>query len=178
MSTSIDLSSYIIDIPNYPKPGVVFKDLTPLFANPEPFQHLINLIKDAYADEGITHVIGAEARGFMLGAPLALAMGCGFVPARKPHKLPRETFSQTYELEYGTDELQIHVDALPEGARVLVVDDLIATGGTAVASAQLAERAGATVVGFAFILELGFLSPRTQLEAFPEAKITSLLIAE
>ena len=117
-----DFERLIVDIPDYPEPGVVFKDITPLFSDAEAFQALVKDIADHFRDAGITKVVGAEARGFMLGAPVALELGAGFVPARKPGKLPRETFSETYSLEYGTDELEMHVDALAPNDRVLVVD--------------------------------------------------------
>ena len=155
-----DFESRIIDIPDYPEPGVVFKDITPLFDDAEALAALVDAIAGHFAGRGVTKVVGAEARGFLVGAPVAYRLGCGFVPARKPGKLPRAVYSQTYDLEYGTDELQMHQDALTEGDRVLVVDDLVATGGTAVAAAKLVEQTGAEVEGFAFILELEFLKPR------------------
>ena len=158
--SAFDFESRIVDIPDYPEPGVVFKDITPLFDDAEALRAVIDAIADHFADRGITKVIGAEARGFMVGAPVAYRLGCGFVPARKPGKLPREVYSQSYSLEYGTDELQIHQDALTSDDHVLIVDDLIATGGTTIAAAKLAEQAGASVAGFGFILELAFLNPR------------------
>lgn len=158
--SAFDFESRIVDIPDYPEPGVVFKDITPLFDDAEALRAVIDAIADHFADRGITKVVGAEARGFMVGAPVAYRLGCGFVPARKPGKLPREVYSQSYSLEYGTDELQIHQDALSSDDHVLIVDDLIATGGTAIAAAKLAEQAGASVAGFGFILELAFLNPR------------------
>lgn len=158
--SAFDFESRIVDIPDYPEPGVVFKDITPLFDDAEALRAVIDAIADHFADRGITKVVGAEARGFMVGAPVAYRLGCGFVPARKPGKLPREVYSQSYSLEYGTDEPQIHQDALTSDDHVLIVDDLIATGGTAIAAAKLAEQAGASVAGFGFILELAFLNPR------------------
>ena len=158
--SEFDFESRIVDIPDYPEPGVVFKDITPLFDDAEALKAVVDELADHFADRGITKVVGAEARGFLVGVPVAYRLGCGFVPARKPGKLPREVFSQTYSLEYGTDELQIHKDALTADDRVLIVDDLIATGGTAVATAKLVEQSGAAVEGFAFILELCFLNPR------------------
>lgn len=155
-----DFESLIIDIPDYPEPGVVFKDITPLFDDARGLAAVVDAMADHFAGRGVTKVVGAEARGFLVGAPLAYRLGCGFVPARKPGKLPRAVYSQTYDLEYGTDELQMHQDALDADDRVLIVDDLVATGGTAVAAAKLAEQAGATVEGFSFILELEFLKPR------------------
>ena len=158
--SSIDLESYIVDIPDYPEPGVIFKDITPLLASPKGLAASIDEIADHFLEAGITKVIGSEARGFLVGAPVAYRLGAGFVPARKPGKLPRDVFSQQYALEYGTDQLEIHKDALGPDDRVLVVDDLVATGGTTIATAQLAEKAGAEVVAFAFILELAYLNPR------------------
>lgn len=152
--------NYIADIPDYPEPGVVFKDITPLLASPEAFKAAIDDIAKHFADKGITKVVGAEARGFLVGAPVAYKLGAGLIPARKPGKLPRETFSESYALEYGTDELQIHKDAIVPGDKVLILDDLVATGGTSVASAKLVEKAGGEVIGFGFILELAFLDPR------------------
>ena len=125
-----DFESKVIDIPDYPEPGVVFKDITPLFQDPEAFTALVDDIAAHFADKGITKVVGAEARGFLIGPPVAYKLGVGFIPARKPGKLPREVYSESYSLEYGSDELQIHKDALVPGDKVLVVDDLIATGGT------------------------------------------------
>lgn len=158
--SEFDFESRIVDIPDYPEPGVVFKDITPLFDDAEALHAVIDAIADHFAGAGITKVVGAEARGFLVGVPVAYKLGCGFVPARKPGKLPREVYSESYSLEYGTDEIQIHRDALTPEDRVLVVDDLVATGGTAIAAARLVEQSGAEVEGFAFILELAFLKPR------------------
>ena len=155
-----DFASKVISIPDYPEPGVIFKDITPLFSDAETFAALVDDFANHFADKGITKVIGAEARGFLIGPPVAYKLGAGFIPARKPGKLPREVYSESYALEYGTDELQIHKDALEPGDKVLIVDDLIATGGTAVAMGRLAQRGGAEVVGFSFIMELAFLNPR------------------
>lgn len=158
--SDFDFESIVISIPDYPEPGVVFKDVTPLFQDPSAFRALVDAIADHFSTRGITKVVGAEARGFLIGPPVAYRLGAGFVPARKPGKLPREVYTESYSLEYGTDELQIHRDALDGNDRVLIVDDLIATGGTAVAAARLARKSGADVVGFSFILELAFLNPR------------------
>ena len=157
---NFDYESLIVDIPDYPEPGVVFKDITPLFSDAQGFANVIDDIADHFMGRGITKVVGAEARGFMLGAPIAYRLGVGFVPARKPGKLPREVYSQSYALEYGTDELQIHKDSLDANDRVLIIDDLVATAGTTVASAKLVEQTGATIEAFAFGLELAFLNPR------------------
>ncbi len=150
----------IVDILDYPEPGVIFKDITPLLADSQGLAAVIDDISDHFLKAGITKVVGAEARGFLVGAPVAYRLGAGFVPARKPGKLPRAVYSAKYALEYGTDELEIHRDALGPGDRVLIVDDLVATAGTAVATAKLIERTGAELVGFSFILELAFLKPR------------------
>ncbi len=174
--SDFDFESHIIDIPDYPEPGVVFKDITPLFDDPQALAAVVEQIADHFADRGITKVVGAEARGFLVGVPVAYRMGCGFVPARKPGKLPREVYSQTYSLEYGTDELQMHVDALTPEDRVLIVDDLVATGGTAVATARLVEQSGAKVEGFSFILELAFLSPREVIaKDYPQTEVHTLV---
>jgi adenine phosphoribosyltransferase len=152
----MNLESYIRDIPDFPKEGIVFKDITPLLASPEGFRQAIDTIADAFADDGITKVLGAEARGFIFGGALAYKLGAGFIPARKPGKLPWETTKAEYALEYGTDVLEMHLDAIGEGDVVLIVDDVLATGGTAAAKAQLAASTGATVAGLAFLIELDF----------------------
>lgn len=173
--TDFDFESLIIDIPDYPTPGVVFKDITPIFLNPEAFNELINAIADEFEEAGITKVVGAEARGFMLGAPVAYRLGVGFVPARKPNKLPRETVSVEYELEYGTAELHIHKDAITEDDVILIVDDLIATGGTIIAQVKLVESFGAKLAGVASLLELEFLNPREAISKETDAKYFSLV---
>ncbi len=150
----------IVDILDYPEPGVIFKDITPLLADEQGLAAVIDDISDHFLKAGITKVVGAEARGFLVGAPVAYRLGAGFVPARKPGKLPRAVYSAKYALEYGTDELEIHRDALGPGDRVLIVDDLVATAGTAMATARLVEETGAELVGFSFLLELAFLKPR------------------
>lgn len=158
--SSIDLESFIVDIPDYPEPGVIFKDITPLISSPVGLAAAIDEMADHFIGKGITKVVGAEARGFLVGTPIAYRLAAGFVPARKPGKLPREVYTQQYALEYGTDELQIHKDALTPDDRVLIVDDLIATGGTTIATAQLVEQTRAEIVGFSYILELAYLKPR------------------
>jgi adenine phosphoribosyltransferase len=156
----IDYESLIADIPDYPEPGVIFKDITPLLADEQALASIIDDISDHFMKAHITKVVGAEARGFLIGAPVAYRLGAGFVPARKPGKLPRDVYRAEYALEYGTDVLEIHKDALTPDDRVLIVDDLVATAGTAVATAKLIERTGASLAGFAFVLELSFLGPR------------------
>lgn len=172
---AFDFESLITDIPDYPEPGVVFKDITPLLKDPDGFAAVIDAIADRFAGRGITKVVGAEARGFMVGAPVAYRLHAGFVPARKPGKLPRETYRQSYDLEYGTDALEIHRDALQPGDVVLVVDDLIATGGTVGATVKLIEQAGATMAGFGFLLELAFLHPRDVVAQVSDAEVFSLV---
>ncbi len=171
----VDLSQYIRDIPDFPKEGIIFKDITPLLASPEGFRAAIDTLATAFSGDGVTKVLGAEARGFIFGGALAYELGAGFVPARKPGKLPWLTTKTEYELEYGTDALEIHADALTPGDRVLIVDDVLATGGTAAAKKALVDAAGATTVGFAFLIELDFLKGREKLEG---AKIVSLIHVE
>ena len=170
-----DFESLIASIPDYPKPGVVFKDITPLMSDAEGFAAVIKALADPFRDAGVTKVIGAEARGFMVGAPVAVELGAGFVPARKPGKLPRETVSQEYDLEYGTDELQVHADAIKPGDKVLLVDDLVATGGTMVAQVKLIERLDAELVGIAGLIELEFLNPRAILAKVTDKPLHTLV---
>lgn len=171
----MNLEAYIRDIPDWPKPGVMFKDITPLLADPEAFRACIDALAAPYSDKGITKVLGAEARGFILGGALAYHLGAGFIPARKPGKLPWSTTSAEYSLEYGTNTLEMHVDAVGPGDRVLIIDDVLATGGTAAAKAALVTLAGAEVAGFAFLMELDFLHGREKLGDLP---ITSLMHVE
>jgi adenine phosphoribosyltransferase len=158
MPTWTDL---IRDIPDFPKAGILFKDITPVLADAQGFADAINTMATPWRDVALDAVVGVEARGFILGAALARELGVGFVPVRKPGKLPAHTLSLDYGLEYGRDRLEIHVDAMPAGARVLVVDDVLATGGTLKAAVRLAEQQGARVVGTAVLVELGFLQART-----------------
>ena len=168
-----DFESKIVSIPDYPTPGVIFKDVTTLFKDAEAFGALVDEIAEAFEGKGITKVVGAEARGFMLGAPVAYRLKAGFVPARKPGKLPRATISEDYALEYGTATLELHEDALDKDDVVLVVDDLMATGGTAVAQVKLVERLGAHVAGLAFLMELEFLHPRETIAEVTDAEVFS-----
>lgn len=161
----MDLASYIRDIPDWPQPGVVFKDITPLLASPEGFKSAIDTLAESYTAIGVTKVMGAEARGFIFGGALAYRLGAGFVPARKPGKLPWDTTSVSYDLEYGTDSLEVHADAVGAGDKVVIVDDVLATGGTAAAKAELVLATGATIAGFAFLIELDFLGGRAKLPA-------------
>ncbi|EOD81546.1 Adenine phosphoribosyltransferase [Grimontia indica] len=141
-------------IPDYPKPGIMFRDITSLMENAEAYRATIGLLVEKYKDQGFTKIVGTESRGFLFGAPLALELGVGFVPVRKPGKLPREVISESYELEYGTDKLEIHTDAIVEGDKVLMVDDLLATGGTIEATTKLIRRLGGNVAHAAFIINL------------------------
>lgn len=172
---SVDLSAALTRIPDYPEPGIIFVDLTSLMMDADALQAAVDRIADRFAGKGITKVVGAEARGFIIGTPVAYKLHAGFVPARKPGKLPREVISQSYELEYGTDSLQIHADAIKSGDIVLIVDDLVATGGTAVAQKKLVEAAGGTVAGFAFITELEYLNPRELIAKESDAPVFSLV---
>ena len=156
--------AHVRDIPDYPKPGVVFRDITPLLAAPDVFSGAVDALAAPFESERIDKVVGVEARGFVFAAPVAYRHGAGFVPVRKPGKLPWEIEREEYELEYGTDLLEVHRDAVHPGEHVLIVDDVIATGGTAAASARLVERLGGVVVGLAFVLELAYLHGRDQLE--------------
>lgn len=158
-----DLTTYIRDVPDYPKPGILFKDITPLFADARALNDTVELLAEWATPRKPDIVLGAEARGFILGAALAQRLGCGFVPARKPGKLPWHTVAVKYSLEYGFDELEVHADAFDKGARVLVHDDLLATGGTSKALLELTEQLGGTVVGVAFVIELAFLHGREKL---------------
>ena len=170
-----DFNDLIVDIPDYPEPGVIFKDVTPLFADPRGFASTIDAISDHFMGRGITKVVAAEARGFLFGAPIAYRLNAGIVPARKPGKLPRETYTESYELEYGSDELQIHTDAISKDDVVLLVDDLIATGGTSVSIARLTQKAGARIEGFAALIELAFLNPRDVISKVSDKEIFSLV---
>lgn len=152
-----DLRAAIRDVPDFPKPGILFKDITPVLKDAALFGRTCDALATPWRSAGITHVLAIESRGFIFGAPAALALGAAFVPLRKPGKLPHETVRETYALEYGTDALEAHRDALGSGARVLIVDDLLATGGTAAAAVRLAERLGGTVSGLSVVISLDFL---------------------
>lgn len=154
----------IRDIPDFPKPGIVFKDITPILNDPALFSSVVDELVGRYRESDITRVLAVESRGFFFAAPVAHAIGAGLVPLRKPGKLPYETFSETYDLEYGSASLEMHTDAVRRGERVLIMDDLLATGGTAEASLKLARRAGADIVELSFLVELGFLGGRGKLD--------------
>lgn len=165
MDTAI-LRTSIRDIPDFPKPGVAFKDITPLLADPVAFSTAVDAIVVSFGRGTVDKVVGIEARGFIIAAPVAYHFGAGFVPLRKPGKLPYETVSEPYELEYGTESLELHVDAFEPGDRVLIVDDVLATGGTAKAACNLVEQAGGKVTGLAFIIELEFLDGSSRLNGY------------
>ena len=162
----------IRDIPDFPEPGIVYKDITPLLADPVGFDAAVQAMADPWLDHEIDVIVGIEARGFLFGATVARQMGVGFVPVRKPGKLPFTTSSIDYGLEYGTDTLEMHTDAIRDGLRALVIDDVLATGGTAAASAELVGCHGGKVVGFGFLLELAFLEGRGRLAGRVESLIT------
>jgi adenine phosphoribosyltransferase len=161
--TTDQLKALVRDVPDFPAPGIIFKDLMPLIGNAEAFRSTIGQLAAWAKPRSPDIILGAEARGFIFGGALAYELGCGFVPARKPGKLPWETVRETYELEYGTDSLEIHADAFANGASVIVLDDVLATGGTARAKVDLVERLGGVVVGALFVIELTFLDGRERL---------------
>ena len=161
------LERLIRDVPDYPKPGIVFKDITPLLRDPAALSLAVEYLTQPFRHQRIDVVVGAESRGFIFGTAVARNLSAGFVPVRKPGKLPIETHQESYELEYGTDALEIHVDAIAKGDQVLMVDDLLATGGTMAACCRLVERLGGHIVGAAFLLELDFLNGRSKLEGYP-----------
>ena len=167
-----DLKNIIRDIPDFPKKGIIFKDITTLLQDATSYQRMIDLIAHRYIDKRIDKVVGVEARGFIIGSALAYKLCAGIVLVRKPGKLPSETFSKTYDLEYGTDTLEIHKDAIKPGERILIADDLLATGGTVAAVVKLVEELGAEIVECAFMTELEFLHGRSKL---PSGKVFSLL---
>jgi len=167
----MDLKSFIRDIPDFPKKGIIFKDITPLLQNPQAFQAVIDQLAQRYQNKNLKAVVAMESRGFIFGAPLALRLGVSFVPVRKPGKLPHKTHQETYDLEYGKDTLEIHQDAVNQGDKVLVLDDVLATGGTAAATVKLVQKAGGEVVEVAFIIHLGFLNGQDKLKSTPTFSI-------
>jgi len=162
----MNLEDWIRDVPDFPKKGIVFKDITPLLKDATAFKYVIDILTERYHDKGVEVVVAAEARGFILGAPLAYNLGASFVPVRKPVKLPAERVSAEYALEYGVDSLEMHKDAIVPGQRVLVIDDLLATGGTVAATIELVEKLGGEVIGTAFLIELTFLNGRQKLKDY------------
>jgi adenine phosphoribosyltransferase len=163
---ALDLRDRVRDVPDFPKPGIVFKDLMPLVADPTYFRETIDRLEALARPKRPDIILGAEARGFIFGGALADRLSCGFVPARKPGKMPWETVEATYDLEYGTDSLQVHADAISKGTRVIVHDDVLATGGTARAKTELVEALGGEVVGLLFVVELAFLNGRDKLAGY------------
>lgn len=162
----MNLKDYVASIPDYPKPGVIFRDISPLMADGTAYREATKQIVDYAKEKAIDMVVGPEARGFIVGCPVAFELGVGFAPVRKPGKLPRETISVSYELEYGTDTLTLHADAIKPGQRVLVCDDLLATGGTVKATIELIEKLGGIVVGCAFLIELEDLNGREKIKDY------------
>jgi adenine phosphoribosyltransferase len=175
--TGVQIASLISDVPDFPRPGILFKDITPLIRSSSGFAETIVQLVAAAPDE-VDVVVGMEARGFIFGAPVALALGVGFVPVRKPSKLPRATLTASCDLEYGSETLAVHADAISQGARVLIVDDVLATGGTIAATADLVRQLGAEVTGVTVVMELGFLSGRKFLAGQGISNVTSLCVAE
>jgi adenine phosphoribosyltransferase len=165
--TAAALNALIREVQDFPTPGIVFKDITPILADHSAFDGAVDLMLAPFSDAGVSKVAGIEARGFMFAAPIAARLGAGFIPIRKPGKLPCQVVEQEYDLEYGTDKLQVHADAVHQGERVLIVDDVLATGGTAAASLDLLRRVGADVVGFTVLLELEFLHGRQRIDGIP-----------
>jgi adenine phosphoribosyltransferase len=170
----MELAPFIRDIPDFPKPGIIFKDITPLLVDPEALKDTVEQLIAPFEDEGIEIVTGVESRGFIFAAAAAIRLGAGFVPIRKPGKLPAETIDQSYELEYGTDTIEIHADAIRPGQKVLMLDDLLATGGTMAAACGLVDRIGGEIVSTAFVIELGFLNGRDKLSC----PVHSLMVVE
>jgi adenine phosphoribosyltransferase len=159
-----ELKRHIVEVPDFPKPGISFKDITPVLKHPPAFRWVIDRMHEEYKDAGVDLVLGIESRGFFFGAPLSLRLGRGFIPVRKPGKLPRERISASYALEYGVDALEVHRDAIGTGQRCVLVDDVLATGGTIAACAQLVRKLGGEVIGIAFLMELTFLMGREKLD--------------
>jgi adenine phosphoribosyltransferase len=170
--TDVDLKALIRDVPDFPQPGILFRDITPLLQNPAVMRWVVDRLTQEFRDARLDAVVSIESRGFLFGAPLAYNLGVALVPVRKPGKLPSQRMSVEYSLEYGTGQLDIHSDALKQGDRVVIVDDLLATGGTAAAAAKLVELLGGRVQSFAFLVELGFLNGREQLRNY---RILSLI---
>jgi adenine phosphoribosyltransferase len=166
------LRALIRDVPDFPKPGIIFKDITPLLGDAAAFDRALELMATPWRDRGVTHVVGIESRGFIVGSPVAARLGAGFVPVRKPGKLPWHTVSQSYTLEYGSDSLEAHADAVGPGDRVVILDDVLATGGTGAATIALVRSLGAEVLGFGVLVELGFLGGRNRITVPLEALIS------
>ena len=164
---ALDLTAYIRDVPDFPKPGILFKDITPLLGAPAALKAAVQALAEPYRDANLASVAAVESRGFIFAAAVACELGCGFVPLRKPDKLPAETTSATYQLEYGTDTIEVHVDAIHPGDRVAIIDDVIATGGTAAAAVELVNGLGGNLVGISFLIDLAFLGGTAKLGDYP-----------
>ncbi len=164
--TNIQLADYIRQVPDFPKPGILFRDITPLLADSQAFSASVKALIGPFADSGIDLVAAVDARGFIFGSPVAQVLNAGFIPIRKPGKLPYKTESVSYDLEYGTDTIEVHIDAVKSGSRVLMVDDLLATGGTMAAACELIKKLGAEIVSIAFLVELTALNGREKLEGY------------
>ncbi|MCF6176197.1 MAG: adenine phosphoribosyltransferase [Victivallaceae bacterium] len=160
------IKAAIRDIPDFPKPGIIYKDITPLLKDPAIFAEIIEILSERYCNTRPDYIAGIESRGFIFGAALALKLGCGFIPVRKAGKLPYKTVSESYQLEYGSAEIEVHVDAVEKNAKVILVDDLLATGGTAVAAVKLLKQLNADIIGVEFIIELAFLNGRSRLDGY------------
>ncbi|MFN3927860.1 MAG: adenine phosphoribosyltransferase [Pseudanabaenaceae cyanobacterium] len=168
----MEIARLIKDVPDFPRPGIIFKDITPILADPTAFRTIVTEIAQAFADAQVEGVVAIESRGFIIGAPIAHVLNCAFIPVRKPKKLPRAVYRVEYTLEYGLDALEMHQDAIHPQQRILIIDDVLATGGTASAAAKLVQTAGGTLVGFGFVIELSFLKGRQNLG---DAQILSLI---
>ena len=164
---ALDLTAYIRDVPDFPKPGILFKDITPLLGDPAALKDAVQALAEPYRDANLASVAAVESRGFIFAAAVACELGCGFVPLRKPDKLPAETTSATYQLEYGTDTIEVHVDAIHPGDRVAIIDDVIATGGTAAAAVELVNGLGGNLIGISFLIDLAFLGGTAKLGDYP-----------
>jgi adenine phosphoribosyltransferase len=162
----MELEKFIRDVPDFPEKGIIFKDITTLLKDKDAFKYVVDLMVEKYKDKNIDKIVGIESRGFIFGGVVAYHLGCGFIPARKPGKLPAETIREEYTLEYGTNALEIHVDAVKPGERVLIIDDLLATGGTAAAVAKLVERLKGTVAAIEFLIELEFLDGKDKIKNY------------
>lgn len=162
----MELEKYIRDVPDFPQKGIIFKDITTLIKDKDAFKYVADKMVEKYVDQNIQKIVGIESRGFIFGGLLAYQLGCGFVPARKPGKLPAEAIREDYTLEYGTNSLEIHTDAIAPGERVVIADDLLATGGTALAVARLVERLKGVIVGMEFLIELDFLNGRDKIKNY------------
>jgi adenine phosphoribosyltransferase len=173
-ATALRVQQALRQVPDYPKPGIVFQDITPVLQDARLFRDVIRALSEPFRGTGVSHVLGIEARGFILGAPVAVELGAGFLPARKPGKLPWDTHREGYALEYGTDALEAHRDACPPGARVIVVDDVLATGGTARAAGRLVGTLGGHFLGWSFLLEIGGLKGRERLQDKPSYSIVTV----